>query len=73
MDPKEYVHNTDWLLNTRLRKTQRSAGAGAEKGQGHLRGLGGRVSTCQGVYYTENPPAQTGQLKISTLIVCNFF
>ena len=43
MDPKEHVHNADWLINTRLKKSQRNVGAGSEKEQGTLRGVDGHV------------------------------
>ena len=46
MDPKEYVRNTDWLINTRLKKSQRSVGAGPEKGQGSFERGGWARSLC---------------------------
>ena len=46
MDPKEHVHNTDWLINTRLKKSQRNVGAGSEKGQGNFERGGWTRSLC---------------------------
>ena len=35
MDPKEYIHNTEWakLINPRLKKIRKSVGAGIDLGR----------------------------------------